>query len=103
MTRKLNKAEIENEYELNTGRVIVETFKNLDYEAIPAVLVQLHCPFAWGKNAKDSVCNAIVLEEVAKMFYLTKTINPKAKRVEQDLLDKHYFRKHGKNAYYGQK
>lgn len=102
-TRELTIAEIQNDYELNTGKVIVETFKNKDYEAIPAVLVHSHGPFVWGKSAKESVHNAIVLEEISKMAYLTISINPKIKTIQQELLDKHYLRKHGKDAYYGQK
>ncbi len=101
--RALTKAEIEGEYELNTGKVIAETFSKLDYAAIPAVLVKNHGPFTWGPTPEKAVENAVTLEEVAKMALLTRTINPATPRVDQYLMDKHYFRKHGKNAYYGQK
>jgi len=99
----LTKEEIENNYELNTGKLIVRSFKELDYEWVPAILINGHGPFAWGKDAFDAVHNAIILEEVAKMAFITKTINPKVNSISQNLLDKHYLRKHGKNAYYGQK
>ncbi|MBO5223390.1 MAG: L-ribulose-5-phosphate 4-epimerase [Clostridia bacterium] len=102
-TRELSKEEIEGEYELNTGKVISETFEKIDYNAIPAVLVKNHGPFTWGKTCEKAVENAITLEEVAKMAINTKIINPSAKAVGKHLLDKHYNRKHGKNAYYGQK
>ena len=103
LTRELNAEEIENNYELHTGRVIVEAFKNVSYEEIPAVIVSGHGPFVWGKTPKNAVENAVILEEVAKMAYLTKTINPTTQVLQQRLMDKHYFRKHGINAYYGQK
>lgn len=102
-TRELSRTEIEIEYELNTGKVISETFKNLDYNAIPAVLVKNHGPFTWGKTCEKAVENAVTLEEVAKMAINTKIINSSAQEVGKYLLDKHYNRKHGKNAYYGQK
>lgn len=102
--RPLTKDEIENEYEKNTGLVIIETLKqrNIDPMSIPGIIIASHGPFAWGKDAKDAVHNAVVLEELAKMAYRTVLLNPNIGRVEQYLLDKHYFRKHGKNAYYGQ-
>ena len=100
-TRKLKQKEIESAYELETGNVIVETFRKLDPKAIPGVLVNNHGPFAWGKDAHEAVHNAVVLEEVAKMAYYTLRIN-KVPSIDQVLLDKHYLRKHGKNAYYGQ-
>ena len=103
VTRKLSKEEIEKAYELNTGKVIVETFANKDYQAIPAVLVANHGPFTWGDSPEKATENAIVLEEVAKMARFSESLNPSINRVDQYLLDKHYFRKHGKNAYYGQK
>ena len=105
LTRPLTKNEIEEAYELNTGRVIVETFKsaNLDPMAIPGVIVASHAPFTWGKDAYKSVENSVILEEVALMAAYTKLINPAASSVEQYLLDKHYTRKHGPKAYYGQK
>jgi len=101
-TRKLNEKEIETSYELETGNVIVETFHNLNPMAIPGILVNNHGPFAWGKDAHDAVHNAVVLEEVSKMAYYTLSIN-KVPAIDQALLDKHYLRKHGKNAYYGQR
>lgn len=100
--RALTKEEIENEYEKNTGKVIIETFDKLDYKAVPAVLIKNHGPFTWGKTPEKAVENAVTLEAVAKMAINTKLINPSVERVDQYLLDKHYFRKHGKNAYYGQ-
>ena len=100
--RALPKEEVEGAYEHNTGKVIAETFKTLDYEAIPAVLVKNHGPFAWGKSPEKAVENAVTLEEVAKMAMLTESIGDKVQTVDGYLLDKHYFRKHGKNAYYGQ-
>lgn len=100
-TRKMTKEEIEGEYELETGRVIVETFKNLNPEQIPGVLVNNHGPFSWGANADNAVHNAVVLEEVAKMTFRSLQLNPET-TMDQVLLDKHFLRKHGKNAYYGQ-
>lgn len=101
-SRALTQEEIEGDYELNTGKVIEETFQGKDYNAIPAVLVKNHGPFTWGKNAEKAVENAIILEEVAKMALITRQLNPNVERVDQYLLNKHYNRKHGKNAYYGQ-
>ena len=101
--RALTKKEIETEYEKNTGKVIVETFKEKAYNAIPAVLIKNHGPFAWGNTPEKAVENAITLEEVAKMAVITRQIKAETQKVDQYLLDKHYFRKHGKNAYYGQK
>jgi L-ribulose-5-phosphate 4-epimerase len=101
-TRKLTQQEIETAYEIETGHVIVETFQNFDPNAVPGVLVNNHAPFAWGKTPGDAVHNAKVLEEVAQMAYHTLQLNPSA-NIDQFLLDKHYFRKHGKDAYYGQK
>lgn len=100
-TRKMTNAEIEGEYELETGRVIVETFKNLNPEQIPGVLVNNHGPFTWGTDADNAVHNAVVLEEVSKMAFRSFVLNPETK-MEKELLDKHFLRKHGKNAYYGQ-
>lgn len=102
-TRKLTPVEIAGDYEKETGNVIVETFKNLDPDAIPGVLVNSHGPFVWGKDAFDAVHNAVVLEEVAFMDYHAIMLNPDAGSMQQELLDKHYLRKHGKNAYYGQR
>ena len=103
-TRRMTPAEIAGEYELETGNVIIETFRErgMDPVQVPAVLVQSHGPFAWGKDAMDAVHNAVVLEEVAFMDWHAMTINPQAGRMQQELLDKHYLRKHGPNAYYGQ-
>ncbi len=100
-TRELTEEEVKGDYELNTGKVIAETFKRLDYAAVPAVLVKNHGPFVWGQSPEKAVENAVTLEQVAKAAYLTETTNPAAERVPQYLLDKHYFRKHGKNSYYG--
>ncbi|MGN1164400.1 MAG: L-ribulose-5-phosphate 4-epimerase [Candidatus Ornithospirochaeta sp.] len=100
--RSLNKEEIEGEYEKNTGLVIKETFRHKDPDAIPGVLVKNHGPFAWGKDPFDAVHNAVVMEEVAFMAYHAMTLMGKTDRVDSHLLDKHYYRKHGKNAYYGQ-
>ncbi len=101
-TRSLSKEEIENGYEKNTGLVIKEMFLNKDPDAIPGVLVKNHGPFTWGTSPNNAVHNAAVLEEVAYMAYYAMTLNPEIKDVDSYLLDKHYFRKHGKNAYYGQ-
>ena len=102
-TRELTKQEIETAYEKNTGTVIIETFKNIDENAVPGVLCVGHGPFTWGTDAKKAVYNAIVLEEIAKMAMYTKGINENVPPLNQNILDKHYYRKHGKNAYYGQK
>ncbi len=103
-TRKMTAAEINGEYEKETGHVIVETFKGMDPASIPAVLVQDRGPFSWGKNAFDAVLNAVVREEVAKMAYRTRALeNGSPKPMDDVLLDKHFLRKHGANAYYGQK
>ncbi len=102
--RCLTKEEIEEAYEENTGHLIVNEFlrMNRDPMAVPAVLCKNHGPFVWGKDAMDAVHNAVVLEEVAKMAYRTEIINPKVTPAPNELQDKHYFRKHGVNAYYGQ-
>ena len=101
VTRPLSKSEIEGAYELETGNVIVETMRGIDPIAMPAILVQEHGPFAWGKDAAEAVYHAAVLEEAAMMAWHTLTLAPDA-HLNPDLLDKHYLRKHGKNAYYGQ-
>ena len=95
-------AEIAGEYEAETGNVIVERFDGLSADEIPAVLVNSHGPFAWGKDAADAVHNAVVLEELALMAMQTEALNPNVAAMQQELLDKHYLRKHGANAYYGQ-
>lgn len=102
-TRELSKAEIEDEYEKNTGKVIIETFENLDEDAMPGVLVANHGPFTWGTDPNNAVHNAVVLDEVAKMAMRCEKINPSITRMSRYILDKHYSRKHGANAYYGQK
>ena len=101
-TRSLSDEEINGHYEKNTGLVIIETFKGIDPSAVPGVLVRNHGPFAWGTDAANAVHNAVVMEEVAFMNYHAMTLKPEAPGVSQTLLDKHYYRKHGKNAYYGQ-
>jgi len=102
--RALTKEEVEGEYEKNTGLVIIERFKGdgLNPLEVPGVLVKSHGVFAFGKTASDSVHNATVIEEVAKMAFITEQVNPDVKRAQKYMLDKHYLRKHGKNAYYGQ-
>lgn len=101
--RNLTAQEIEEAYEKNTGVLISEYFEDKDYVAMPAVLCKNHGAFTWGKDSMDAVHNAVVLEEVAKMAARTEQINPNVKEAPQELQDKHYYRKHGKNAYYGQK
>ena len=101
--RCLTKEEIDMAYEKNTGLLIVDYFKDKDYEAVPAVLCKNHGPFTWGKDGHEAVHNAVVLEEVAKMAARCEMINPQVKPAPQELQDKHYYRKHGVNAYYGQK
>ena len=102
--RCLNKDEIETAYEENTGHLIVNEFERMgkDPVAVPAVLCKNHGVFSWGKDAHEAVHNAVVTEEVAKMAYRCEVINPEVKPAPQELQDKHYFRKHGANAYYGQ-
>ena len=100
-TREMTDEEIDVDYEWNTGKVIAETLT--DAEAIPAMLVKNHGVFTWGKTPEKAVENAVTLEEVAKMAFLTESLNDKTPKIKQQLLDKHYLRKHGKNAYYGQK
>lgn len=103
-TRRLTPTEINHEYEKNTGLVIVEEFqkRNKDPEAVPGVIISGHAPFTWGKDSFDAVHNAVVLEEIAAMNLGTHMLNPNI-RIQKELSDKHYFRKHGENAYYGQK
>ena len=102
-TRKMTPEEIAGEYELETGNVIVETFRDMSSDDVPAVLVHSHGPFTWGKDPFNAVHNAVVLEEVAFMAFHAAALNPAITLMQQELLDKHYLRKHGKNAYYGQK
>lgn len=101
-TRPMSAVEINGDYERETGNVIVETFQNRSVDEIPAVLVHSHGPFTWGKDPLNAVHNAVVLEELAFMAFHTRQLNPDIAPMQQELLDKHYLRKHGKNAYYGQ-
>ncbi len=103
-TRKMTAEEIAGEYELETGHVIVETFRqrHIDPDQMPGVVVFSHGPFAWGKSPADAVHNAVVMEEIAYMDFITRQIRPNTTPMQPELLDKHYLRKHGKNAYYGQ-
>jgi len=102
-TRKMTIEEIAGEYEAETGNVIVETFQGKSPDDIPAVLVHSHGPFTWGNDAHNAVHNAVVLEELAYMALQTETLKLNTSTMQKELLDKHYLRKHGKNAYYGQK
>jgi len=103
-TRLMTAQEIAEDYEHNTGEVIIETFqtRNISPAAIPAVLINAHGPFAWGSSAENAVHNAVVLEEVAYMGIFSRQLTPGIRDMQQVLLDKHYLRKHGANAYYGQ-
>lgn len=101
-TRKMTPEEIGGKYELETGNVIVEAFRDKSANDIPAVLVHSHGPFCWGTSPKNAVHNAVVLEELAFMAWHAKMLNPALPPMQQELLDKHYLRKHGANAYYGQ-
>lgn len=103
-TRSLTSKEVAEGYEQETGNVIVETFHNreIDPLAIPAVIVPNHGPFTWGESVEKALENSIVLDEIAQMAFAVEQLNPEVAPIEQYLLDKHYFRKHGKNAYYGQ-
>ncbi|NLG84374.1 MAG: L-ribulose-5-phosphate 4-epimerase [Firmicutes bacterium] len=101
-TRPLTEEEIKGDYEANTGRVIVERFRGLDPLAVPAVLVAQHGPFAWGRDPAEAVRNAVVLEETARMAFITRMGHPSVNPISRALLDKHFLRKHGSGAYYGQ-
>lgn len=101
--RCLTKEEIQEDYERNTGRLIAAYFREKDYMAVPVVLCENHGPFTWGKDGKEAVHQAVVLEEVAKMAARCEQINPEVQPAPQELQDKHYYRKHGEHAYYGQK
>ena len=103
-TRELTKNEVEYDYEKNTGLVILEELekRNIQPLSVPGILVASHGPFSWGKDAKNAVYNAVVLEEVAKMNFISKSLNPNVSNINDYILDKHYLRKHGENAYYGQ-
>ena len=102
-TRKMTPEEIAAEYEKETGNVIVETFEGVSEDDIPAVLVHSHGPFSWGTDPANAVHNSVVLEELAFMAFHTEAMQPGIGPMQQELLDKHYLRKHGKDAYYGQK
>jgi len=101
-TRDMTRTEVEGAYEKETGTVIIERFQGINPAHIPGVLVKNHAPFTWGKNAHDAVHNSVVLEQVAKMAYVSKMLNPNM-AMNPHLKTKHFERKHGKNAYYGQK
>lgn len=103
VTEELTDAEIGGDYVLNTGKAIVRRFRSLDPAAVPGVLVAGHAPFSWGKDAIEAAYHAVVLEAVARMAYYTATLNPEGRGVSQALLDRHYFRKHGAKATYGQR
>ncbi|MFK3662405.1 L-ribulose-5-phosphate 4-epimerase [Scandinavium sp. NPDC088450] len=102
-TRPLNEAEVQNDYELNTGNVIIETLGECEPLHMPGMVVYQHGPFSWGKDAHDAVHNAVVLEEVAKMAWIARGINPQLKPIDRYLMNQHYLRKHGPDAWYGQK
>jgi L-ribulose-5-phosphate 4-epimerase len=103
ITEELTPEEIAGNYVLNTGKAIIRRFQSLDPEAVPGVLVAGHAPFAWGQDAMDAAYHAVVLEAIARMAFYTTTLNPGCAGVSQALLDRHYFRKHGANATYGQR
>jgi len=102
VTRQLKREEIEGDYELNTGKVILETCAGVDPLHVPAVLVASHGPFTWGSSAGKAVEHAVILEEVARMASITYALSPEVTAIGQPLLDKHFLRKHGSKAYYGQ-
>ena len=99
----MTREEVEQDYELNTGKVIVETFKNRDYNYTPGVLVAGHGPFTWGTDPANAVHNSVVLEELARMALYSLSINPFMRELPDYILNKHFYRKHGKDAYYGQR
>lgn len=101
-TRPLTEEEVESGYELNTGRVIVGRFQEMDYQAVPAVLVAEHGPFTWGKDCHEAVHNSVVLEQVAEMAFFTRLLTGHDRPISGHVLEKHYQRKHGPAAYYGQ-
>ena len=102
-TAVMTDEQIQRDYEEETGVQITDCFKNRNPKEVPMVIVAGHAPFTWGKNAADAVYHAVILEEIARMAYLTKTLQPNVAPLKQGIVDKHYLRKHGKNAYYGQK
>lgn len=101
-SREMTKGEVEGDYEAETGKVIVERFQQLNYIHTPGALVRNHGPFAWGKDAAEAVHNAVVMEQIAKMAFISLTVNPSLS-MNPRLVEKHFQRKHGPNAYYGQK
>jgi len=103
LTRFLKKTEVEKNYEINTGKVIIERFKKINPIAVPGVLVAGHAPFTWGKDANDAVKNSLIMERIAKMALNSFELNPKLKQLPDYILKKHNRRKHGPDAYYGQK
>lgn len=103
VTRPMTAAEVQGDYELNTGQVIIERFQGLDPLLTPAVLVAGHAPFCWGRTVEDAVHNAVITEELAHMAYLTVAINSETSAISEHLHQKHFTRKHGAQAYYGQK
>ena len=102
-TAVMTDEQIERDYEEETGVQITDCFKDRSSKEVPMVIVAGHAPFTWGKNGADAVYHAVILEEIARMAYLTKTLQPNTAALKQGIVDKHYLRKHGKNAYYGQK
>ena len=102
-TAVMSDAQIERDYEEETGVQITDCFTTRDPKEVPMVIVAGHAPFTWGKSGADAVYHAVILEEIARMAYLTKTLQPNTAALKQGIVDKHYLRKHGKNAYYGQK
>ena len=102
-TAVMTDEQIERDYEEETGVQITDCFKDRSPKEVPMVIVAGHAPFTWGKNGADAVYHAVILEEIARMAYLTKTLQPNTAALKQGIVDKHYLRKHGKNAYYGQK
>jgi L-ribulose-5-phosphate 4-epimerase len=102
-TAVMSDEQIERDYEEETGVQITDCFKDRSPKEVPMVIVAGHAPFTWGKNGADAVYHAVILEEIARMAYLTKTLQPNTAALKQGIVDKHYLRKHGKNAYYGQK
>jgi L-ribulose-5-phosphate 4-epimerase len=102
ITRVLTEKEVDHAYEKNTGKVIIERFVNIDPLSVPGVLVASHAPFTWGKSVEEAVKHSLILERIAEMALGTWNLNPKCEPIEQYVLNKHYLRKHGPNAYYGQ-
>lgn len=102
-TAVMTDEQIKRDYEEETGVQITQRFEDLNPDEVPMVIVAGHAPFTWGKDAAKSVYHAVVLEEIARMAYLTRTLAPSVQPLKQSIIDKHYLRKHGKNAYYGQK